>query len=109
MSTPKSREFWEGIEKAAAEPASWPDWKRAGINVSDVRSEPRIVPEDLNKLNEQFDNWDFLKPKDSCNLIAQLQEETDVITDDSIVDLRNQDGSLFALMSFRTYRAFKNS
>lgn len=41
LSTPENRAFWEGVEKSAAEVATWPAWKRAGINVAAVRSEPR--------------------------------------------------------------------
>ncbi|HVJ92324.1 MAG TPA: hypothetical protein VM580_21135, partial [Labilithrix sp.] len=41
MSTPEARAFWESAERSAEEVASWPDWKRAGINVSSKRSEPR--------------------------------------------------------------------
>lgn len=37
LDTPESREFWSKAEEAAAEVATWPDWKRAGINVSQTR------------------------------------------------------------------------
>ena len=40
MSTPESRAFWESAEKSAAEVQTWPDWKRAGINVTQMRDEP---------------------------------------------------------------------
>lgn len=43
-STPESREFWASAERSAAEVAEWPAWKRAGINVGQVREEPREVP-----------------------------------------------------------------
>lgn len=39
MSTPANRAFWKDVEKVAAEVRSWPDWKRAGINVTDRRIE----------------------------------------------------------------------
>jgi hypothetical protein len=44
MSTPESRKFWEDAGKASAEVATWPDWKRAGINVSQLRDTPRPTP-----------------------------------------------------------------
>lgn len=37
MSTPESRAFWKSAKKSAAEVASWPAWKRAGINVAQMR------------------------------------------------------------------------
>ena len=43
LSTSENRAFWEGIEESAAEVATWPAWKRAGINVATVRAEPREV------------------------------------------------------------------
>jgi len=43
MSTPECREFWESAERAAAEAETWPDWKRAGINVAQQRSVPRVL------------------------------------------------------------------
>jgi len=36
-STPELRELWRKAEETAAEVATWPDWKRAGINVADRR------------------------------------------------------------------------
>lgn len=27
LSTPENREFWEGVDRAALEVATWPDWK----------------------------------------------------------------------------------
>jgi hypothetical protein len=42
LSTEESREYWAAAERTAAEVSTWPDWKRAGINVSDIRSKPRI-------------------------------------------------------------------
>jgi hypothetical protein len=47
MSTPESREFWEGIERSSIEVRQWPAWKRAGINVSQFRREPRVVPPEV--------------------------------------------------------------
>lgn len=44
LSTPESRAFWAGVEESAREVLTWPDWKRAGINVADLRSTPREVP-----------------------------------------------------------------
>lgn len=35
--------LWERAEKAAVEVASWPEWKRAGIDIASQRSEPRAV------------------------------------------------------------------
>lgn len=40
LSTPESRSWWA----RAKEVSSWPDWKRAGINVAQTRSEPRTLP-----------------------------------------------------------------
>ena len=40
LSTPESREFWAQAEKSAAEVATWPAWKRAGINVAHQRPAP---------------------------------------------------------------------
>jgi hypothetical protein len=45
LSTDQSRSFWESAERSAAEVQSWPSWKRAGINVADVRDAPREEPE----------------------------------------------------------------
>ncbi len=39
MSTEASRAFWETVESSAAEVEQWPAWKRAGINVAQVRDE----------------------------------------------------------------------
>lgn len=41
MSTAESRNFWETAERAASEVGQWPAWKRAGINVAQLRREPR--------------------------------------------------------------------
>lgn len=35
MDTPEAREFWRFCDEAAKEVSTWPDWKRAGINVLD--------------------------------------------------------------------------
>jgi hypothetical protein len=43
ISTEANKIFWEKAEEAAAIVRAWPDWKRAGINVSQLRSTPRIV------------------------------------------------------------------
>jgi hypothetical protein len=42
LSTPESRAFWE-LSPRAKEVDSWPDWKKAGINVY----EPPLVAVDL--------------------------------------------------------------
>lgn len=34
MSTPEAREFWAFVEACAREVRTWPDWRRAGINVA---------------------------------------------------------------------------
>ena len=44
LSTEESRNFWETAERSAAEVEKWPDWKRAGINVTQVREEAREDP-----------------------------------------------------------------
>lgn len=44
MSTPESRAFWKSAEETAAEVATWPCWKRAGINMSQLRDTPRPMP-----------------------------------------------------------------
>ena len=41
MSTPESRKYWFTVDQSAAEVATWPDWKRAGINVQQIRDEAR--------------------------------------------------------------------
>jgi hypothetical protein len=41
--TPESKKFWEEAEQNAAIVDAWSDWKRAGINVSEVRSKPRTI------------------------------------------------------------------
>lgn len=41
MSTAESRAFWESAERIAAEVDQWPDSKRAGINVTQFRKQPR--------------------------------------------------------------------
>lgn len=44
MDTPTARAFWKSAEESAQEVATWPDWKRAGINVAQVRPTPRRLP-----------------------------------------------------------------
>jgi hypothetical protein len=44
MATEQSRNFWESAERSAAVVETWPAWKRAGINVSHIREEPREEP-----------------------------------------------------------------
>ena len=46
LSTEENRAFWARAEAAAKEVSQWPDWKRAGINVEQIRSEPREIPAD---------------------------------------------------------------
>ena len=46
LSTPESRAFWATAEESAREVQTWPDWKRAGINVASLRSVPREVPDE---------------------------------------------------------------
>lgn len=41
LSTPEKRAFWARCEASAAEVKTWPDWKRAGINVAALRETPR--------------------------------------------------------------------
>ncbi len=36
LDTPEAREFWASAERNAGVVESWPDWKRAGINVDPV-------------------------------------------------------------------------
>ncbi len=45
LSTEQSRSFWESAERSAAEVESWPPWKRAGINVAEMREEAREQPD----------------------------------------------------------------
>jgi len=45
LATDESRDFWSKAEKSAAEVETWPAWRRAGINVADLRTEAREVPE----------------------------------------------------------------
>ena len=44
LDTPEARAFWANVETITALVASWPDWKRAGINTLQIRPEPRPVP-----------------------------------------------------------------
>lgn len=41
MATEANRNFWKKAEEAAIIVRTWPDWKRAGINISQTRSTPR--------------------------------------------------------------------
>lgn len=43
LSTESARRFWASVESAVREVATWPAWRRAGINVSDRRS-PKWPP-----------------------------------------------------------------
>src|SRR5262249_8199070 len=52
MSTAESREFWDGIERSSIEVRQWPAWERAGINVSQFRREPRVVPPEVRTSKE---------------------------------------------------------
>jgi hypothetical protein len=52
MDSPENRAFWEHAEQAAAEVETWPDWKRAGINVVQVLDTPRELPENSKECNE---------------------------------------------------------
>lgn len=45
LATEENRAFWKRVEQAAVEVRSWPDWKRAGINVNQTRLEVRSSPE----------------------------------------------------------------
>ena len=44
LATEENRNFWKAAESSAAEVAQWPDWRRAGINVTQVREEAREEP-----------------------------------------------------------------
>jgi len=39
LATDSNKAFWADAEKVASDVRKWPDWKRAGINVSSVRTE----------------------------------------------------------------------
>lgn len=39
LSTDESKKFWASVEKAAGEVRKWPDSRRAGINVSETRTQ----------------------------------------------------------------------
>jgi hypothetical protein len=45
LSTDEGKQFWSMAEKAAAVVDEWPAWRKAGINVADLRTEARQVPE----------------------------------------------------------------
>jgi hypothetical protein len=45
LMTNESRDFWSAAEKVAAEVDAWPSWKKAGINVAELRTEAREAPE----------------------------------------------------------------
>jgi hypothetical protein len=49
LSTPESREFWSSAEADSAEVKSWPEWKRAGLSVAQIRREPRETPAEVSK------------------------------------------------------------
>lgn len=49
MDTPENKLFWEEAEKSAFEVEAWPDWKRAGINVSQLRQNPRKIEQENNE------------------------------------------------------------
>ncbi len=55
LATEADKAFWAAAERVAAEVRTWPDWKRAGINVSDVRiareSDLSVQPERSDKQN----------------------------------------------------------
>ena len=61
LSTPESRAFWVACEATAAEVATWPDWKRAGINESQLRATPRPLARD--------DEFELVGP---LNLVPEL-------------------------------------
>jgi len=44
MSTTESKNFWAKTQQEASALTEWPAWKRAGINVAEVRTEPRSIP-----------------------------------------------------------------
>lgn len=58
-STPEGKAFWDSVDKATKEVATWPVWKRGGINVSDRRSELRISPtqEHINNIKERLKSY----------------------------------------------------
>lgn len=45
MSTPENKTFWQAAVLGAPQLETWPHWKRAGINVSSIRQEPRQLPD----------------------------------------------------------------
>ena len=51
MDTESSQEFWNSAEENAAEVRMWPDWKRAGINVSDMRQDMILDAEGIEQMS----------------------------------------------------------
>jgi hypothetical protein len=41
LASDANKAFWKDAETVAIKVRSWPDWKRAGINVSSVRTEAK--------------------------------------------------------------------
>jgi hypothetical protein len=73
-STPEGKAFWEGVEKSAAEVRTWPDWKRAGINVAERREHPRMTPELREKL---VLSTEVQSLRDTYRACIKLANETD--------------------------------
>jgi hypothetical protein len=43
LASDANKAFWKDAETVATEVRSWPDWKRAGINVSNVRTDVKAA------------------------------------------------------------------
>jgi uncharacterized small protein (TIGR04563 family) len=74
VSTPESREFWRSAEESAREVATWPDWKRAGINASQLRDTPRELPKVKGKQQRCGGRLSLYLPHE---LIAELRAEAE--------------------------------
>ncbi len=59
-STPEKKAFWDNAKKSAEGVRDWPDWKKAGVNVDQERSEPRVVqasPETAALVQQMTAKW----------------------------------------------------
>jgi ribosomal protein L18E len=41
LASDANKAFWKDAETVASDVRTWPDWKRAGINVSSIRTETK--------------------------------------------------------------------
>jgi addiction module HigA family antidote len=79
-STEEGRRFWAGVEKVAEECRKWPDWKRAGINVSATRVD-KVTEVPTNRepttVGEMIDQ-EFLAPRMMSQAALALRMDVSV-------------------------------